>query len=136
MRSKIAGVTVAGGLLFFAVLGIRGQDSGQVEHGRYIVEQVAMCGECHTPRNDRGELDRSRWLQGAPIPLESPFENQRWAFQAPAIAGLPGWSPDEVIRILETGTRFSGKKPRSPMPGFRMNRDDASAVTAYLQSLR
>lgn len=37
-----------------------------LERGRYIVEALAHCGECHTPRNALGGLDRSKWLAGAP----------------------------------------------------------------------
>ena len=39
-----------------------------VARGKYIVEDVAMCGTCHTPRLSNGQLDRSRWLAGAPVP--------------------------------------------------------------------
>ncbi|MGC4086254.1 MAG: hypothetical protein QM736_30045 [Vicinamibacterales bacterium] len=28
-----------------------------VEHGKYLVEHVARCPECHTPRTESGELD-------------------------------------------------------------------------------
>src|SRR5277367_5503986 len=38
-----------------------------VERGRYLVEDVAMCEECHTPRDANGNLDESRRLQGAQI---------------------------------------------------------------------
>ena len=34
-----------------------------VERGRYIVENVAMCELCHTPRDEHGNPDRGRWLQ-------------------------------------------------------------------------
>ena len=36
--------------------------------GRYIAEALAHCGECHTPRNATGGLDRGAWLTGAPNP--------------------------------------------------------------------
>jgi len=36
--------------------------------GRYIVEAMAHCGECHTPRNALGGLVTSKWLAGAPMP--------------------------------------------------------------------
>ena len=52
---KMASAQVAGG-------------GDQVARGKYIVEDVAMCGTCHTPRLANGELDRSRWLAGAPVP--------------------------------------------------------------------
>jgi mono/diheme cytochrome c family protein len=40
-------------------------DRSEFERGRYLVEEVAKCTECHTPRNAQGELDHSAWLQGA-----------------------------------------------------------------------
>lgn len=36
--------------------------------GQYLVETLAHCGECHTPRNALGGMDKSRWLSGAPNP--------------------------------------------------------------------
>ena len=39
----------------------------EIDRGRYLVEEVAKCGECHTPWNARGELHRHAWLAGAPI---------------------------------------------------------------------
>jgi mono/diheme cytochrome c family protein len=111
-------------------------DSAEIRRGQYLVHHVAMCIECHTPRNARGELDRTRLLQGAPVPVTSPFPNRRWAFQAPAIAGLPGWSDQEAAHLLQTGRRAGGSAPLRPMPTFRMAKEDAEAVVAYLRSLR
>jgi mono/diheme cytochrome c family protein len=39
-----------------------------LERGRYLVEALGHCGECHTPRNAFGGLIKSRWLAGAPNP--------------------------------------------------------------------
>jgi mono/diheme cytochrome c family protein len=95
-----------------------------------------MCVQCHTPRNDQGAMIQARVLQGAPMPVASPYANQSWAPQAPMIAGLPGgWSADDLAHFLETGISPSGEYARNPMPPFRMTHDDAVAVAAYLQSL-
>lgn len=111
--------------------------SDQMQHGKYLVERVAMCVYCHTPRTEQGELDRSRLLQGAPMPIASPFPSQTWAFKAPKIAGLPGgWSEADMIRLLRTGKGPRGNAPRPPMPPFRMTQDDAAAVAAFLKSLQ
>src|SRR5512136_2247734 len=108
----------------------------QIVRGSYLVNYVAMCVQCHTPRDANGELDRARLLRGAPIPVRSPFPNQTWAFTAPAIAGLPGWIDQDAITLLTTGRRLSGYTPKRPMPTFRLNREDAEAVVPYLRSLR
>src|SRR5215813_2293364 len=35
-----------------------------VERGRYLVDTVALCNDCHTPRNANGSFDRTRYLSG------------------------------------------------------------------------
>jgi len=107
----------------------------QIQHGKYLVEYVAMCVQCHTPRDANGALDRTRLLQGAPIPVPAPFPMSRWAFEAPKIAGLPGWTVEDAMRLLQTGMSATGYTPRPPMPPFRMTQEDAAAVVAYLKSL-
>ena len=47
---------------------LAGNVTPTVDRGRYIAEALAHCGECHTPRNALGGLDKSRWLGGAPNP--------------------------------------------------------------------
>jgi len=60
-----------------------------------------------------------------------------WAGAAPRIAGLPaGYSHDDMVHFLMTGERPHGlPPPMPPMPAYRMNRDDAEATVAYVQSL-
>ena len=38
------------------------------QRGRYLVEALGHCGECHTPRNLFGGLKRAQWLAGATNP--------------------------------------------------------------------
>ena len=85
--------------------------SGQqspVERGRYLVEEVAMCGECHTPRDANGEIDNARPLQGAPIWIMPVHPDTHWAMRAPALAGLPGFSDAQAEQILERGRGPTG----------------------------
>jgi len=105
-----------------------------IARGKYIVEGLAACGDCHTPRNN-GEIDRSKWLAGAPVFYEPAQRVPGWAISAPRIAGLPPGSDTEVITLLTTGVWRGGQTPRPPMPRFHMTREDAEAVVAYLRSL-
>jgi mono/diheme cytochrome c family protein len=41
--------------------------SAEVSRGKYLVEEIARCSECHTPRDGAGNLKHEVWLQGAPI---------------------------------------------------------------------
>jgi len=111
-------------------------NSAQIEHGRYLVERVCLCGDCHSPRNDKGEFDRAQWLQGELISLK-PDHPMPFAAIAPPIAGLPSYANDAAaLKFLETGTNTTGKLALAPMPQFRFSHEDAAAVVAYLRTLK
>lgn len=105
-----------------------------VERGRYLVNNVGMCADCHTPRNERGEFVRELWLQGSPLGI-TPNAPIPWAPAAPPIAGLHGMSDTQAIEFLQTGVRPNGSRPLPPMPEFRFVESDARAVVAYLRTL-
>ena len=110
--------------------------SGNVEHGRYLVHEVAMCGECHTPRDEAGNLIESRMFDGGPIPVRPPWADN-WAIIAPRNKGLPGYDDAAATRLLTEGSiGRDGKQLKPPMPRFRMTKQDASDVIAYMRSLR
>ena len=105
-------------------------------HGKYLVENVAGCNDCHTPQNDKGEPIQAQYLQGATLPFKPAVPMPVWADKSPNIAGLPGWDKDAAIRFLMTGLAQNGLPPRPPMPQFHLNLQDATAVVAYLKSLK
>lgn len=109
--------------------------AAKVERGRYIVEGVGMCADCHTPRLPTGEFDRSHWLMGAPLAFTSSVPLPAWAVAAPSIAGLENYSDEEATKFLMTGLTPLEAGMRPPMPQYRMNAEDAAAVVAYLRSL-
>ena len=106
-----------------------------VARGKYLVEQVAMCTDCHSPRDGKGEFVRERWLQGAPLGFKNTVPMPAWAEVAPPLAGLPGWTEAQVVTLLTTGKDQKGEPPDPPMPPYRMSKEDATAVAAYLASL-
>ena len=107
-----------------------------VERGKYIVENVAMCERCHTPRDENGNPERSNWLKGGPIQLMQTYPTPTWATREPRIAGAPPGTDEQFITLMTTGISRTGAPPNLPMPPFRMTRQDAEAVLAYLKSLR
>lgn len=109
--------------------------AGEVIRGKYLVENVAMCPQCHTPRNSDGSLDQGHPLQGAPVILQPPYPDPNWPLKAPRIGGNPPASDEDMVRLLTTGIWTDGKPLRFPMMPFRMNEADARAVVAYLKSV-
>jgi mono/diheme cytochrome c family protein len=130
----VALATLAGLVLLPAAAVAEAQGPATGSRGEYIVHHVAMCVQCHSPRDREGNLVESKLLQGARVPVASPWRDM-WALAAPQIAGLPGFTDEQVTTLLMTGHRPDGEAPLPPMPSFRMNRADAAAVVSYLRSL-
>jgi mono/diheme cytochrome c family protein len=108
--------------------------TAQLAAGKYIVEGVAMCADCHTPRLPNGQFIKQKTLMGGHLSYTVP-PTKRWAAEAPQIAGLPRWEDDEIVILLTTGKLETGLPMRPPMPQFHMTEQDARAVVAYLRSL-
>jgi mono/diheme cytochrome c family protein len=108
---------------------------GNVEHGRYLVERVVMCAECHSTRDSAGNIVPGSRLLGGSMPVRVPWPGD-WPLQIPRIAGLPGYTDAQAMRLLTEGAiKRNGTQARAPMPRFRMTAQDASDVIAYLRSL-
>jgi hypothetical protein len=107
-----------------------------VERGKYIVEDVAMCPQCHSPRDASGAVDSRHLLEGAPELFQPPYPDPNWPLNAPRIGGNPPASDQDMIRLLTTGVWTDGKPLRLPMMPFRMSEADAKAVLAYLKSVK
>ncbi len=136
--TRISIVAVAVALMATAVAVAAGEPpskSAQIARGKYLVTQVAMCTDCHSPRDQKGQFVMERWLQGAPLDFKATVSMPKWAEVAPPLAGLPGWSDAEAITLLTTGKDQKGELPDPPMPAYRMTKEDATAVVAYLRSL-
>jgi len=95
----------------------------RIEHGRYLIQQVGMCADCH-----------GSGLHGATLDFLAP--GLPVARRAPGIAGLPQFTTRQAVEFFETGLNAKGKRARPPMPQYRFAPGDAVAVVAYLQSLR
>jgi hypothetical protein len=109
---------------------------GDVERGRYLVERVLMCGECHSPRDERGVILAGQEYTGAAIPFRPPWAND-WADRAPRNRGLPGYSRELAMRLLMAGAiDREDRQLRPPMPRYRMLPQDAADVVAFMSSLR
>ena len=108
----------------------------EVARGKYIVENVAMCPQCHTPRDGNDALDHAHELEGASEFFQPPHAVADWPLKAPRIGGNLPASDQDMIKLLTTGIWTDGKPLRLPMMPFRMSEADARAVVAYLKSVK
>jgi cytochrome c553 len=98
-------------------------DEAVLERGRYLVQQVGMCLNCHGSGLKGAKLE----FLAADLPA---------AHFAPRIAGLPHLSAAQAVTYLQVGLLPNGARSRPPMPQYRLHHDDAVAVVAYLKQLR
>lgn len=115
--------------------GARAADDTLIARGRYLVEGVGLCADCHSPRGERGAFVVGKEFTGSPLGFAPTVPMPAWADTAPLIAGLPNYTAEQAVHFLMTGERPTGVPVRPPMPGYRLNRADAEAVVAYLKSL-
>ncbi len=107
--------------------------SPELERGRYLVEALAHCGECHTPRNPIGVLDRSRWMAGAPNP------SGRGRIPGLTPAQLD-WSAEDLVYYLETGftpdfDSVGGSMASVVRNMSKLTVEDREAIAAYVLAL-
>ncbi len=110
---------------------IEGELTEAEARGRYLVEALAHCGECHTPRNLLGGMDKGRWLAGAP----NPSGEGRIPNITPAKLT---WSEAEIAYYLTSGftPEFDsvGGHMAHVVENFgKLPPEEAAAVAAYLK---
>lgn len=110
---------------------ITGDLTPEQTRGRYIAEAMAHCGECHTPRNALGGLERAAWLSGA--------ANPDGKGKTPNITPAKlDWSPKDVVEYLTSGftpefDSVGGHMAHVVENMAKLPEADRQAVVAYLQ---
>jgi len=110
-----------------------------VERGKYLVNGVLTCGNCHTPRAKGGVYDMARQLSGGPQVFDEPSFTARGANITPdKETGIGSWSVADLKKALLEGVRPNGIQLAPIMPyGFYkvFMPSDLDAVVAYVRSV-
>ena len=116
-----------------------GQDD-KVARGKYLVDEVARCGDCHTPKLQDGSYVKSATLRGTQLNFATAVPIAGWRSNTPDITpkgALWGrWGEDGFSKFLQTGKGPRGNKAGPPMPAYNLRAEDADAVVAYLKTLQ
>lgn len=105
----------------------------QIERGRYLVEALGHCAECHTPRGALGQPDRDRWLAGGPNPDgDGTIPN--------ITPGALTWSEGQIAEYLKSGFTpefdiAGGSMAEVVRNTSRLSDDDRAAIAAYLRAV-
>ena len=113
------------------------------ERGRYLVEHVSVCGDCHTPRNSIGVPNRSLYLAGANEKI-GPLGQEVPNITPDKETGIGEWKREDIVKLLLTGTKpdldnvqgLMAEVIQGTAHGFKdMTREDALAIADYLKSI-
>jgi len=109
--------------------------------GKYIVDHVAACGDCHTPMGMNGPI-QSMYLAGNPDFIVLPNGDKLGTRNLTNDeTGLKNRTDAEIKDMFLNGTRptATGMEPLNPtMPYYvfhNMSDDDANAIVAYLRTV-
>jgi len=119
----------------FSLAQAKAAPAARIAHGKYLVHSVAHCGKCHSEHDKKGEPIAGKELRGGALEFKPIVPTPNWADKAPNIAGLRGWEDADAIKFFMTGLAYNDLPARPPMPEYKMNKEDAEAVVAYLKSL-
>ena len=114
------------------------QRSAEWNRGAYIVRALGHCGECHTPRNLLGGLDKDRELAGN----KNAPDGKRVSNITPhKRKGIGEWSESDIIALLEDGSLPDGDFVGGSMTEVvenstsKLTKDDLKAIATFLRAL-
>jgi len=118
-------------------------DSNLLKRGEYLAEHVAICVDCHSPR----DVNYFSWpIVKSQKGAGGPFLSQKLGYTFPGEsftpnitpANLGNWSDGELYRLLTTGIDKNGKTINHAMPFqdySQVDPADIKAIIAYIRTL-
>ncbi len=113
------------------------KQSAEWNRGAYLVEGLAHCEECHTPRNFTQGLKTSERFSGA---IQAGWH--AYNITPHKTSGIGGWSEQDVVSYLSTGVAHGRANAAGPMADVvsdstqYLNREDLRSITTYLRSIK
>lgn len=115
----------------------------RVARGKYLVENVAACGDCHTPRKSDGSPDASKLLSGIECFADAdPMNDELGCLSSRNLTnhetGLKNRTDAEIKDMFMKGERPDEKALHPVMPYWvlgNMSDSDANAIVAYLRTV-
>ncbi len=110
-----------------------------VERGRYLVETIAGCGNCHTPRGPKGEFAAGKELAGGFVIEEKPFRAVATNITPDKETGIGNWTDAQIAKAIREGLRPDGSLIGPPMPielYRKLSDSDLAAIVAYLRTVK
>lgn len=113
------------------------QQSMLVERGKYLMESVVACGNCHFARGDKGQPLFDKGLSGGMLFDEPPFKAYAANITPDPDTGIGKWTDAQLAKAIREGVRPDKSVIGPPMPiefYRRFSDADLGAIIAYLRA--
>jgi len=132
---------IRGSVFVAALLATAGAALAQtpVERGKYLMDSIVACGNCHTQQTPQGPLAGMELAGGLKIDDSPAFIAYTPNITPDPETGIGKWTDEQIIVAIREGKRPDGSiiGPPMPMPAYRdMSDEDARAIVAYLRSVK
>ena len=110
-----------------------------LERGKYLMNSIVACGNCHTPKGPNGKAIATMELAGG-VEINAPIFHAVGSNITPdKDTGIGNWTDAQIIEAIRNGKRPDGTIIGPPMPiaFYRdMSDTDVKAIVAYLRSVK
>ncbi|MHB8503226.1 MAG: c-type cytochrome [Candidatus Acidiferrales bacterium] len=138
----VLAVTPSIGMFFLPRVSGASKHVPSLSRGKYLVEAVAICFECHSERDfakpgwpiPPGRVGSGRILRGDGTPEQIIAPN----ISPDKATGIGAWSDEEIVRAIVGGVGHDGKllNPEMPYRYFRvLSRTDVDSIVMYLKTI-
>ncbi len=115
-----------------------------LERGDYLVNTILACGNCHTPRDAKGEVIKDEALSGGRLFSTPAFVVTTSNITPDVETGIGSWSDADIERALIEGIRPAHHRlPGVPLAAIMpanfykaLLPEDLDAIVAYLRSVK
>jgi mono/diheme cytochrome c family protein len=143
MPIRVGGRFIAAAVFAVSVTALSAQTSfaaeTPIEGGKYLMNSIVACGNCHTPKGPDGKAIAGKELSGG-NPIDSPVFHAVPANLTPdKETGIGNWTDAQIIDAIRNGKRPDGTIIGPPMAiaFYRdMSDTDVKAIVAYLRSIK
>jgi mono/diheme cytochrome c family protein len=110
--------------------------AGDIERGRYLVEALTACDNCHTPRGPDGYVQAKRFSGGPQTFAGKGYSVRGPNISSDAATGVGAWDDERLKAAIAAGVGADGRlAPAMPSEFYRvLTKSDLDALVAFLRT--
>lgn len=111
--------------------------AGDIERGRYLIEALAACDNCHTPRSAAGYDFSKRFSGGAQTFSDKSYVVRGSNISPDSETGVGAWTDEELRAAIVDGVGRDGRlAPVMPSDSYKaLTAGDLDAIVVFLRSV-